>query len=79
MSYFTLTASDGDELTGIEKVKVIRNGKREGLIRSRITGAAAAKGQVLTFLDSHCEVNADWLEPLLERVHEVRNAFTNIP
>lgn len=30
--------------------------------------AAAA---VLTFLDSHCEVNAEWLQPLLQRVKEV--------
>ncbi|XP_042294418.1 polypeptide N-acetylgalactosaminyltransferase 14 isoform X2 [Sceloporus undulatus] len=57
-------------LIKLPKVKCLRNRKREGLIRSRIRGADMAQAGVLTFLDSHCEVNKDWLLPLLQRIKE---------
>ncbi|XP_059907637.1 polypeptide N-acetylgalactosaminyltransferase 16-like, partial [Gadus macrocephalus] len=70
---FSSDPEDCQLLSQIQKVHCLRNGRREGLIRSRVRGANAASAPVLTFLDSHCEVNADWLQPMIQRVKEVRS------
>ncbi|XP_077477376.1 polypeptide N-acetylgalactosaminyltransferase 16 [Stigmatopora argus] len=67
---FSADADDCQLLARIPKVRCLRNGRREGLIRSRVRGANSASAPILTFLDSHCEVNADWLQPMIQRVKE---------
>jgi len=32
-------------------------------------GAKLSKGQVITFLDAHCECTQGWLEPLLHEIY----------
>ncbi len=38
------------------KLILKRHEKREGLIRARLTGTKLSSGEVIVFLDSHCEV-----------------------
>uniref|UniRef100_A0AAR5QA84 Polypeptide N-acetylgalactosaminyltransferase n=1 Tax=Dendroctonus ponderosae TaxID=77166 RepID=A0AAR5QA84_DENPD len=53
-------------------VYVLRTNKRSGLIRARLLGAEKVTGQVITFLDAHCECTEGWLEPLLARIVQNR-------
>ena len=41
------------------RVRILRLRERSGLIRARLAGIAEASSQILTFLDSHCEVDME--------------------
>lgn len=58
------------------KVRLVRNSEREGLIRTRSIGAQHAIGDVVIFLDAHCEVNINWLPPLLAPIRRNRKVMT---
>ncbi|CDQ63194.1 unnamed protein product [Oncorhynchus mykiss] len=70
-----LKGSLEEYMVRLPKVRILRTKKREGLIRTRLLGAAAANGEVITFLDSHCEANINWLPPLLDRIAENRKSI----
>ncbi|CAH0716443.1 unnamed protein product, partial [Brenthis ino] len=63
------TDSNAKSLKGLN-IRLLKTSKREGLIRARLYGADNSVGDVLVFLDSHIEVNVDWLPPLLTRLSE---------
>lgn len=62
-------------LVDYQKIKIVRNSQREGLIRSRVYGAHNAIGDTLVFLDSHIEVNVDWIQPLLHLIKHNKTAI----
>lgn len=58
-------------------VKIFRNKKRLGLMKSRIVGADAAEGDTMTFLDAHIECTKGWLPPLLSEIKMNRHAVVS--
>ncbi|XP_002738977.1 polypeptide N-acetylgalactosaminyltransferase 1-like [Saccoglossus kowalevskii] len=54
------------------RVRVVRMAERSGIVGARLRGAAISTGEVLTFLDAHCECTKGWLEPLIARIAEDR-------
>ncbi|XP_008848197.1 polypeptide N-acetylgalactosaminyltransferase 15 [Nannospalax galili] len=61
----------------LEAVKLLRSNKRLGTIGARILGATRATGDVLVFMDAHCECHPGWLEPLLSRIADDRKCVVS--
>ncbi|NP_001193376.1 polypeptide N-acetylgalactosaminyltransferase 15 precursor [Sus scrofa] len=63
-----LKSALGEYVARLERVKLLRSNRRLGTARARMLGAARATGDVLVFMDAHCECHPGWLEPLLGRI-----------
>ncbi|NWH30050.1 GLT15 acetylgalactosaminyltransferase, partial [Chloropsis hardwickii] len=72
-----LKSALSEYISKLDGVKLIRSNKRLGVIRGRMLGAARATGDVLIFMDSHCECQKGWLEPLLARLSNSRNSVVS--
>ncbi|ESP01578.1 hypothetical protein LOTGIDRAFT_91617, partial [Lottia gigantea] len=60
-----------------DKFVFLHTKQREGLVRSRLQGAKNANGTILVFLDSHCECNQQWLEPLVYSIAQNRHKIVS--
>lgn len=58
------------------KVRVHRNQERQGLIKAKVTGAGLVHSPVIVFMEPHCIVQEQWLEPLLEQLREAQDHST---
>ncbi|XP_034984836.2 polypeptide N-acetylgalactosaminyltransferase 15 isoform X1 [Zootoca vivipara] len=72
-----LKSSLSDYISKLAGVKLIRSNKRLGVARGRMLGAARATGDVVVFMDSHCECHRGWLEPLLDRLASDRRRIVS--
>lgn len=54
------------------RIKLHQLNERVGLTKARLEGAKIATGDVLIFLDAHCEATTGWIEPLIARIEERR-------
>lgn len=65
-----------DYIANYPKVKIVRLNKRQGFIRAKVIASQHARGDILTFLDPHCECTEGWLEPLLDRIARNQSIIT---
>ncbi|CAL8072161.1 unnamed protein product [Orchesella dallaii] len=65
-------------LSAFPKVKLFRTEHRLGVVKARLFGVEKSEADVIIFLDSHVEVNKEWLEPLIAQI-EQNNQNVAIP
>ena len=51
-----------------ENIRLIQNPTQKHIFGAKLVGARSATGEVIVFLEGHCEVTPGWLEPLLYHV-----------
>lgn len=56
----------------LPKVRLLRSPKREGIVGARLRAIRAAEASIFVVLDSHIEVQNQWLEPLVSRIKQDR-------
>ena len=61
-------------LADVEGIRVLRNARNLGFIGSCNAGAAAAKGELLLFLNNDTQMTPGWLEPLVRCIDEAPDA-----
>lgn len=54
-------------------IKMVRLNERSGLISARLRGFDLVTAEVVSFFDSHMEVNINWLQPLLTEIKKNRS------
>eukprot|EP00052_Salpingoeca_macrocollata_P020730 m.174822 g.174822 ORF g.174822 m.174822 type:complete len:592 (+) comp21341_c1_seq1:116-1891(+) len=59
-----------DYIKLLPKVRLVRLPERSGLVKARLRGVQEARSETFTILDSHIEVQEQWLEPLMQRIGE---------
>ncbi|KAL8434044.1 hypothetical protein Efla_001516 [Eimeria flavescens] len=52
----------------LPKVRLVRSPKREGIVGARMRAIRASEADIFVVLDSHIEVQNEWLEPLVSRI-----------
>ena len=55
------------DLPNSDKIQIVRNDKRMGLIWSRQYATSLAKSPIVVSLDAHVKVQKGWLSPLRDR------------
>lgn len=56
----------------LPKVRLVRSPTRNGVVGARMRAIKESRGDIFVVLDSHIEVQDQWLEPLIQRIVENR-------